>query len=30
MSAHRAFSPPTGRITLVLFAIAAGAVAFPW
>ncbi len=30
MSAHRSFSPPTGRITLVLFAVVAGAIAFPW
>jgi type VII secretion protein EccE len=30
VSAHRSISPPTGRITLVLFAIVAGAVAFPW
>lgn len=30
MSAHEAISPPTGRITLVLLAIVAGAVAFPW
>ena len=30
MSAHRSISPPTGRITLVLLAVVAGAIAFPW
>jgi type VII secretion protein EccE len=30
VSAHRSISPPTGRITLVLFAIAAAAIAVPW
>lgn len=30
MSAHQSTSPPTGRITLVLFAVAAAAIAFPW
>jgi len=30
VSAHRSFSPPTGRITLVLLAVVAGAIAFPW
>lgn len=30
MSAHQSSSPPTGRITLVLLAVAAAAIAFPW
>ncbi|MDT5163718.1 MAG: hypothetical protein QOC88_612 [Mycobacterium sp.] len=30
MSAHPSTSPPTGRITLVLLAVVAGAIAFPW
>ena len=30
MSAPRSISPPTGRITLVLLAVVAGAIAFPW
>ncbi|OBK32288.1 type VII secretion protein EccE [Mycobacterium sp. 1245111.1] len=30
MSAHPSTSPPTGRITLVLLAVAAAAPAFPW
>lgn len=30
MSAHQPSSPPTGRITLVLLAVAAAAIAFPW
>ncbi len=30
MSAPQSLSPPTGRITLVLFAIVAAGIAFPW
>ena len=30
MSAHQSPSPPTGRITLVLLAVVAAAIAFPW
>jgi type VII secretion protein EccE len=30
VNAHQSTSPPTGRITLVLFAVAAAAIAFPW
>jgi type VII secretion protein EccE len=30
VSAHQSASPPTGRITLALLAVVAGAVAFPW
>ena len=30
MSAHQSISPPSGRITLVLLAIVAAAVGFPW
>ena len=30
VSAHQSISPPTGRITLVLLAVVAAAIAFPW
>ena len=30
MSAPQSISPPTGRITLVLLAVVAGVIAFPW
>jgi type VII secretion protein EccE len=30
VSAHQSISPPTGRITLVLLAVVAAAVGFPW
>jgi type VII secretion protein EccE len=30
VSAHQSTSPPTGRITLVLLAVVAAALAFPW
>jgi type VII secretion protein EccE len=30
VSARQSISPPTGRITLVLFAVVAAAVAYPW